>query len=104
MGSRPGSVRLLSRRGLLPEAGQLAQDPLECDEPLLAACASASLRGRIATGPRAGQPVMRLGDRIELEDVDFVPGKRCASVQGFSLHAGVVVDAHDRKRLERLCR
>jgi hypothetical protein len=97
-------VRLLSRRGLLPEAGQPAEDPLQCDEPLLAACASASLRGRIATGPRAGQPVMRLGDRIELEDVDFVPGKHCASVQGFSLHAGVVVDAHDRKRLERLSR
>jgi hypothetical protein len=47
---------------------------------------------------------MRLGDRIEVEDVDFVPGKCCASVQGFSLHAGVVADAHDRKRLERLCR
>jgi hypothetical protein len=29
-------VRLLTRRGLLPEAGQLAQDPLQCDEPLLA--------------------------------------------------------------------
>ncbi len=46
---------------------------------------------------------MRLGDRIEPEDVDFVPGKCCASVQGFSLHAGVVVDAHDRRRLARLC-
>jgi hypothetical protein len=97
-------VRLLTRRGLLAEAGQLAPDPLQCDEPLLAACASASLRGRIATGPRAGQPVMRLGDRIEVEDVESVPGKRCASVQGFSLHAAVVVDARDRKRLERLAR
>ncbi len=47
---------------------------------------------------------MRRGDRIELEDVDFVPGKHCARVQGVSRHAGVVVDAHDRKRLERLCR
>jgi hypothetical protein len=32
---------------------------------------------------------MRLGDRIEVEDVESVPGKRCASVQGFSLHADV---------------
>jgi hypothetical protein len=48
--------------------------------------------------------VMRLGDRIEAEVVEFVPGKSCASVQGFSLHAGVAVNAHDRARLERLCR
>ena len=47
---------------------------------------------------------MRLGDRIEAEVVEFVPGKSCASVQGFSLHAGVGVNAHDRARLERLCR
>ena len=47
---------------------------------------------------------MRLGDRIEAEDVEFVPGKCCASVQGFSLHAGVAVNAHDRARLERLLR
>ncbi len=48
--------------------------------------------------------VMRLGDRIEIEDVESRVGERCASVQGFSLHAGVAVDAGDRKRLERLCR
>ncbi len=47
---------------------------------------------------------MRLGDRIEAEDVEFVPGKSCARVQGFSLHAAVAVGAHDRARLERLAR
>ncbi|NIP79774.1 MAG: hypothetical protein GWM90_11360 [Gemmatimonadetes bacterium] len=31
-------------------------------------------------------------------------GKLCADVDGFSLHAGVVVPAWDRERLERLCR
>jgi hypothetical protein len=65
---------------------------------------SISLQYRIATGSRTGKPVMRLGDRIEAEVVEFVPGKSCASVQGFSLHAGVAVNAHDRARLERLCR
>ena len=33
-------------------------------------------------------PVMRLGDRIEIEDVESRVGEQCASVQGFSLHAG----------------
>jgi hypothetical protein len=28
----------------------------------------------------------------------------CADIDGFSLHAAVRVEAHDRKRLERLCR
>ena len=60
------------------------------EEPLLAACAAASVRHRIATGARAGMPVMRLGDRIETEDVESRVGEQCASVQGFSLHAGVV--------------
>ncbi len=58
----------------------------------------------IATGSRAGKPVMRLGDRIEVEDVESRGGEQCASVQGFSLHAGVVIGRQDRKRIERLCR
>jgi hypothetical protein len=102
--SARGIIRLLERRGLLSEHGDAAEDPLQDQEPLLAACAAASLRYRIATGARTGKPVMRLGDRIEAEDVEFVPGKCCASVQGFSLHAGVAVNAHDRARLERLLR
>ena len=28
----------------------------------------------------------------------------CAHIDGFSLHAAVRVEAHDRKRLEQLCR
>ena len=28
----------------------------------------------------------------------------CADIDGFSLHAAVRVEAHDRKRLEQLCR
>ncbi len=102
--SAQGIIRLLERRGLLSDSGDAAEDPLQDEEPLLAACAAASLRYRIATGPRRGKPVMRLGDRIEADVVEFVPGESCASVQGFSLHAGVAIDAHDRARLERLFR
>jgi hypothetical protein len=28
----------------------------------------------------------------------------CADIDGFSLHAAMRVEAHDRKRLEQLCR
>ena len=64
------------------------------------------MRGRVATGPRAGQAVLRLGDRIDAEDItDTAPEPpRCATIAGVSLHANVCVPARDRERLERLCR
>ena len=96
-------VALLIRRGLLDEDGPAAPDPLAEEEPLLAACAQASVGHRIATGFRVGKQVMRLGDRIEVADVERV-GEQCAAVQGFSLHAGVAIGGQDRKRIERLCR
>ncbi len=58
----------------------------------------------VASFAGTSSPLVRLGDRMEAEDVEFVPGKCCASVQGFSLHAGVAVNALDRARLERLFR
>ncbi len=88
-------VRLLIRRGLLEQDGPPLADPLEQAEPLLAACAQASVRHRIATGLRAGKQVMRLGDRIEIEDVESRVGEQCAAVQGFRLHAGVAVGGQD---------
>lgn len=98
-------VRLLERRGLTPEADPSEADPLAGNEPLLAEIYSASVRGRVATGSRAGQPMVRLGDRIDAEDLeDWVQGPRCASVGGVSLHANVAIAARDRHRLERLCR
>jgi hypothetical protein len=94
--------KLLVRRGLLGEEGPTDPDPLEADEPLLSQLYSASLQGRVATGPRTGQRLLRLGDRIDVEDVEAITGPRCASVQGFSLHADVCVPARDGRRLERL--
>lgn len=47
---------------------------------------------------------MRMGDRIDAEDLPKLSGERCASVGGVSLHANVAVPARDRRRLERLCR
>ncbi len=81
-------VRLLLRRGLLEQDGPPLADPLEEEEPLLAACAQASVRHRIATGLRAGKHVMRLGDRIEIEDVESRVGEQCASVTRLPLARG----------------
>ena len=99
-----GLARLLERRGLGPEADPSEADPLGDEEPLLAVLYAASLAGRAAMGPRAGQRVARLGDRIDADDLPLVEGERCTTVGGVSLHANVAVPARDRLRLERLCR
>jgi hypothetical protein len=97
-------ARLLERRGLGPEGDPSEVDPLAEDEPLLAQLYGASVASRIATGRRAGQRVLRVGDCIGPDDLPELEGERCASVSGVSLHANVAVPARDRRRLERLCR
>ena len=52
--------------------------------------------------PRAGQKVLTLRGAMPREDRARQP--QCADIDGFSLHAAVRVQAHDRKRLEQLCR
>ena len=66
--------------------------------PLQAAAVTYS----IAFGPRAGQKVLTLRGATPRED--WVCQPLCADIDGFSLHAAVRVNAHDRKRLEQLCR
>ena len=95
---------LLERRGLGPDADCDESDTLRHSQPLLAELYGASISGRIATGPRAGRRIARVGDAIELEDLAIPSGARCVSIAGFSLHANVCIPAHDRMRLERLCR
>ena len=80
-------ARLLEHRGLGPEVDPLEADPRAEGEPLLAALYGASVAGRIATGRRAGQRVLRVGDCIDPEDLPALKGERCASVSGVSLRA-----------------
>jgi hypothetical protein len=70
---------------------------------LLAELYVASTSGRIATGRRAGHKITKAGDEIDIE-LAAIPGPCCANVAGVNLHAGVCIPAHDRFRLERLCR
>lgn len=56
---------------------------------------------RIAVGPNAGRKVFTLQTVPAME----TPARRqLAQLDGFSLHAGVATQAHQRHKLERLCR
>jgi hypothetical protein len=93
------------RRGVLvEEMGQtyLAETDAEGEEArTLRPLQAAAVTYRIAFGPRAGQEVLTLRGAMPREDWARQP--LCADIDGFSLHAAVRVEAHDRKRLEQLC-
>jgi len=63
---------------------------------------AASCTYRIALGPSAGQKVLSL-QTLPGRVAQLTPAL-CANAHGFSLHAAVRCGAHERKRLERLCR
>jgi len=102
-------VRLARRHGLALDAAgggdgdAQGTDPLALEEPVLAQIQGASVLGCIATGPRAGQRVLRLGTDPAAPLVSTA-GPRHAQADGFDLHANVAVRAGDRRRLEHLCR
>ena len=73
----------------LDATGATGYDPLVDDEPELARTLSASVQQRIAFGEPAGQRVRRMGSGFAYEgEGPPLSGTRCASVHGFSLHAG----------------
>ena len=63
---------------------------------------AAAITYRIAFGTRAGQKVLTLRGATPREAAARQP--LCADIDGFSLHAAVRVEVHDRKRLEQRCR
>ncbi len=95
---------LLHRRGV-PDGrdGFDAPDRWTEDAPALAGLAAASVQGVAALGARAGVPVRRWGDTIDVPDPPPL-GRWHARQHGFDLHAGIVVPPGRRDRLERLCR
>jgi hypothetical protein len=96
-------LRLLARRGLGPDAEVSRPDPVADESPALAGLSSASVRGRVALGPRAGSRAVALGRDPEALWVTS-GGPRHAHHEGFDLHANVAVRGDDRARLEQLCR
>ncbi len=96
--------RLLVRRGLeLADDATWPADRLADESPALARIVGASVRERVALGPRAGARVRRLGQEPDAAAVTS-RGPRQAHLEGFDLHANVWVSANDRAGLERLCR
>ena len=99
-------MKLLTRRGVLVEdMGQtyLAEPDADGEEArTLRPLQAAAVTYRIAFGPRAGQKVLTLRGAMPRETA--ARQSLCADIDGFSLHAAVRVEAHDRKRLEQLCR
>jgi len=96
-------LRLLRRRGFLTDEGEVSVGEEEGSQGLLPLLQAASIQGLVAQGPDAGAPLGRMDKHGEC-GARFVRGSLCAEVDGFSLHAGVWVGAHDRERLEHLCR
>jgi hypothetical protein len=94
--------RFLERQGLLVRDDETAYLDLDTeDDAPMASLIGHSVTYRIATGPRQGRKVLTLQT---LPAIDEPFTTRAGNVAGFSLHAGVVAKAHERDKLERLCR
>ena len=94
--------RALERQGVLArdaENSYLELDP-EAGGPMDDLLGH-SITYRVAVGPRAGQKVFSLQTVPAREDE---PRKGVAQYAGFSLHAGIGVEAEQREKLERLTR
>lgn len=96
--------RFLERQGLLErdaENSYLTGDAV--DEVLMSQLRGHSITYRIAVGPQQGRKVFTL-QTLPACDPEDQFGNSPGNVAGFSLHAGVAAKAHEREKLERLCR
>ena len=95
-------MRRLTRDGRLvedPEQPWLDLEPSDTLDPLYAA----SIRYRIAVGQGAGGRTLTLRSPA-LACTDSIPKPFTSNRDGFSLNRAVACQAHQRDRLERLCR
>lgn len=103
----PGIRRLLEEgghreddhRGYAEDGGV---DPWVDEAPVLAGLAAASVQGLVALGPQPGTRLRRRGHAHA--SVDRPMGSCHARWNGLDLHAGLVIPAGQRDRLERVCR
>lgn len=110
--------RLLRAQGrhLLPREGDDDGDgepvQLALDEPGLAACYQVAANGVGVSGPRAGQPPLRLlgggggaaSGGASSDDKHDGPDEPVGEYGGINLYAKQAVHGRDRKQLEKLCR
>jgi hypothetical protein len=101
--AEPRIRRVLDQRGLGDSDDTSAEDAWAAEAPVLAGLAAASVQGIVALGHRRGARVRRLGEPPEGIEAP-APGRCHARSNGFDLHAGLVVPAGQRERLEGVCR
>ena len=97
-------AKFLQRKGLLIsdcENDHLSLEGID-DDPMLQIHGH-SITYRMAVGPYQGRKVLTL-QTLASRQAQSKPTGRVANVAGFSLHAGVMAKAHQRDKLERLCR
>ena len=96
-------LRVLKRHGRSLDGVSVSDvDSFASDQPVLASCYGASAADLQLLGSAAGRKTAKLVCPLRL-----VPGRgpsAVAEVGGVNIHAAVVVDGRDRKRLERVCR
>jgi len=101
-------IKDLRARGCLQDAesetlDSACRDPVFAASDQLAAAAAASAAMRIAFGERAGEHVRRIGRGFGVEDeIPLAKGRRCSSVNGFTVHANRYVGMKERRSLEKL--
>ena len=97
--------RCLERQGLLEqdtESAWLELEPAD-DTDAMPHLLGSSVSYRIAVGPQQGRKAFMIRTIRPLESPD--PGlERVAKANGFSLHAGVSCEGHQKDKRERLCR
>jgi hypothetical protein len=70
---------MIERRRLENEADALSES-----DPGMAALDAAAVRGRIASGPNAGNRIATFGgDHIDPDSIEAMSSPRCAAVSGF---------------------
>ena len=100
-------LRHLQKQGYLSKDGDVVTNPLADemfrDYDALSLATSSSIAGKIAFGPNAGRYVTRIGSGFGYsEETPLIKGKRCATVNGFSLHANTAINTLQRDRLSQL--
>ena len=92
--------KVLARHGRSLDGARTREPDAPTTEQLaLFALCEAAAAGHGLLGDRAGKPLLRIVDPTRART-----GERVAESQGINVHAEVAVPAHDRARLERLCR
>ena len=97
-------AKFLERRGFLARDEENSYLTLETsDDEAMQQLYGHSITYRIAIGPHQGRKVFTLQSLPPIQEPK-AGSSRVANVAGFSLHAGVMAEAYQRDKLERLCR